>query len=285
MAVLMNSHPQVASVGEVSPNRRILRQKTTQFPCSCGEPISTCEFWQQLFKDLESHSFAFSATQWPHRYRYPNPLLHRLLTQDSSSTWIGTMRKIAGAIMPFHRRRVAHADKANVAFVAAILNRANASLFFDTSKRLPRLNRLLKIPTFDVRVVRIVRDPRAFARSMRRKGATPESAARRWKDHHHATDRFMQRLPAEQVLTLRYEDLCRQPSASILRLCEFLEIARWDVPTQFDAAEHHIIGNSMRKRGPMNITLDDKWRRELTVAEIHAVESIAGDLLPRFGYA
>ena len=85
-------------------------------------------------------------------------------------------RRWATRHLPRLRARTARVDRANVAFVGAVLRRRNASVFLDTTKLLTRLTYLLEIPDFDLRVVRLVRDVRGFAASAQRRGESVDEA-------------------------------------------------------------------------------------------------------------
>ena len=171
IAFLADQHPQIASVGETAVKRRIRREgRASAQRCSCGERLDTCPFWQAVFADVSATGIRLSTTRWRTDYRFEHPWLDAVLTRETS--WLAWRegRRWATRHLPRLRARTARVDRANVAFVRAVLRRRNASVFLDTTKLLTRLTYLLEIPDFDLQVVRLVRDVRGFAASAQRRG-------------------------------------------------------------------------------------------------------------------
>lgn len=84
---------------------------------------------------------------------------------------------------------------------------------------------------------------------------------------------------------MRYEDLCSDPEAELLRLFDFLQIAPEPIVTAPKyPAKHHLIGNNMLRTFDGQVKLDTRWRTELTGAEQHTVLDCAGEFARRMGY-
>jgi Sulfotransferase family len=130
-----------------------------------------------------------------------------------------------------------------------------------------------------------VRDGRAVARStVRNLGIPAEDGARSWTAAAQSSERVRALFPAGRWLTLRHEDLCREPEATLDRVLRFMGVAPAGRVPDFRSADHHIIGNRMRLSQVSEIRLDERWRTEMTAAEVRAVERIAGAALERYGY-
>jgi len=129
-----------------------------------------------------------------------------------------------------------------------------------------------------------IRDGRAYAHSIKRKGISVRMAADQWRQFQLCADRLLAGMPDDRLFQLRYEDLCAAPDDLLARLCAFLDIAPLSAPEVIHPGDHHILGNSMRLRGPMKVQLDEKWRDGLSKAEQDTVLAIAGTMNRRLGY-
>jgi hypothetical protein len=286
MALMMDSHPQVASVGETAIKPAIRRKrKEGRQPCSCGRLVHECPFWLDVFKAVAALGETLGPGQWNTDYRYEHPLLHRVLTRHSSVGPARRLQKLAARLLPGHTHHLARVDAVNRAFVRAVLQVSRAQVFFDTSKRAVRLSRFLAMPDFDVRVLHLVRDARAYAASEKRRGESVHHAAQAWRKDHEVIQDLTGKLPAERVMRLRYEDLCADPAARLREVYAFCGVEPADPPAFVSAAEHHVLGNKMRLNDRITIRLDETWRERLSAAEQSTVLSVAGELNQRFGYA
>ncbi|MFQ5598020.1 MAG: sulfotransferase [Nitrospiria bacterium] len=284
MALLTNSHPQICSVGEACLNRSLQRKGGLDYPCSCGKTLSDCEFWNHIFHAVQEKGFELSAEKWTYDYRYKNPVLHKILTLYPSSLFYRAFQQIAGAIFPGHGKRIAHIQRVNVAFVRSVLDLTKTDVFFDTSKALMRLSFLLENPAFDVRVVRIIRDVRAFANSSVKRGETLSIAAEHWKNYQQTVYHLTASVSPDKVMILRYEDLCGNPSHALQAVYRFLGLDAYEPPDAIDWSSQHIIGNSIRLRDQLKVRLDESWRTKLSDADLNTVLAIAGEINRDLGY-
>jgi hypothetical protein len=172
----------------------------------------------------------------------------------------------------------------NVAFVRSVLEERAASVFFDASKRLRRLARMLRTPQFDVRVIRVLRDARAYANSMKRHQVDPRTAARQWASYQAAADELLATMDRSRVLIVRYEDVCGNPSAQLPAILDFLGVRPCELPLTVIPREHHVIGNRIRLSDKLELRVDERWRTMLDPAESAEVERIVSGVHQRFGY-
>jgi hypothetical protein len=285
LAILMQAHPRVISVGNTAVNPKIRRRgKAAVQKCSCGAALAQCAFWQRVFQRVNEQGFEFGASQWSNDYRLEHRLLGRLLSSHSSYRGIRRLQYWAADHLPIYKRRVQHIGRVNVAFVRAVLDVGDADVFFDTSKRTVRLTRLLMLPELDVKVVRLVRDVRGYAASAKRRGQPIVGASHAWKHHQDVISEILHELPRERQMLLRYEDLCTGLEGTMLRLYAFAGVENIPPVTQLSAGEHHVIGNSMRLKETIRVQLDESWRSRLTAEEQREVMAIAGQMNRGFGY-
>ena len=286
LALLMDAHPAVASVGEIAVKPKIRHKGTAlQQKCSCGALVGECAFWHSIFQKVNEQGFDFGPENWTNDYRFTHPLLHRLFTRESSIAVVRALRHSVEHHLPIFRQRIRRIDCVNEAFVRAVLDTTGAEVFFDTSKGHLRLGRLLASSAFDIRVVTLVRDVRGYAAAAaRRRGTSLRDSAQTWKKDQLAIRALTKDLPPDRRLLVRYEDLCMNPSGTLTRLHEFCGVAPMEVPRQLFSTEHHVLGNNMRMAKAIEIRLDERWRGELKDSQQAEVLRIAGELHREFGY-
>jgi len=158
--------------------------------------------------------------------------------------------------------------------------------------RFVRHTELLRDAFPDARFVHVVRDPRAVALSFMRSPvhrSNPLYAARRWRRDAGAGRELTDAHP-DRAIEVRYEDLVTAPRETIERTCGFLGIAFDERTLAYhrDAADeiadsHRAI--HARLAAPPDPARIHAWRDALTPAQVRTIETIAGPLMDRFGYA
>ena len=187
--------------------------------------------------------------------------------------------------MPPWRRSFRAVLEQNARLVEAVMALQGGQVFLDASKDTNRLRFLLDAGLWDLRVIYMIRDGRGAANSfMRHHGVPMAVAAREWRTTHQECDRLVAGLPLDSVTTLHYEQLCEAPDAETARILRFLGLDPALAAGDRRAAEHHILGNSMRLRASSEIRLDEKWRAALSAAQLATFRRIAADLNSRYRY-
>jgi hypothetical protein len=285
LALLMDSHPEIACVGETSVKPKIRRRgDETAHRCSCGELVVDCTFWNRVADNVQAQGQAFGTSTWTNDYRFEHPLARRVQNRACLSAVGRQAVHWAARHLPGYRERVAQTDRVNLAFMRAVLQVSGAGVFGDTSKRLVRLVHLMRLPEVDLRLVLLVRDVRGYAASAKRRGFPVFDAARTWQHDQRAFAAVARGLPAERVHRLRYEDLCASPQDTLSALWAFCGVGRFPAPELVDARQHHVLGNSMRMGGEIRIRLDQSWRERLDGNEAHRILEIAGETNRKLGY-
>lgn len=285
LAMLLNAHPQIVSVGETSIKPKIRRRGdgATQ-KCSCGALIVECAFWQEVFRRVNDAGVDFSAHTWTNDYRLAQPVLHRILSRDSGYKPIRLLQHWSADYLPVYRRHVHKTDRVNVEFIRAVLQTAKADVFVDTSKHVLRLCRLIAQPQLDVNVITLVRDVRGYAASAKRRGLSIMDAAETWRKDQEVIADVTRHLDPDHKFLLRYEDLCLAPEKLLGQLYRFCRVDDIDPVTSLLSEDHHVIGNSMRFQGNIRPRLDETWRSRLAADEQQQVLGIAGRANQEFGY-
>ena len=281
LALVMDMHPQIASVGETSPNRGYAPGRGH---CSCGEWIRDCAFWKRIFAEVTRQGVELSASSWSNDYRYRNIVLHRMLSRFSHNGYIRRAQLAASDLLPGHRGRTGRIDRANVLFTRAVLEATGARVLFDTSKYSARLYHLLRIPELDVRVIRLVRDVRGFASSEKKRGRGAQDAAHVWIRQQQVIGDILRALPADRVLLLRYEDVCAAPHHWLRELQLFLGVDPIETPLTACPRGHHVLGNPIARSQTVTVRSPEDWQARLSDTEVSTVMRIAGADNMRFGY-
>lgn len=130
----------------------------------------------------------------------------------------------------------------------------------------------------DVRIIHLLRDPRDVARSSVGLGWAGNTwyGVNHWIRTETQWDRAASRLAAEQVLSVRYEDLLADPEPGLARICAFLG-------RPYDPAM--LTFHETSTYAAIDPSLCYQWKRKQSAREIALVEHKVGPLLAARGYA
>jgi hypothetical protein len=285
LSFLLGAHPEIATVGEmyISP-----AFNTDDYLCSCGRPIDECPFWRRVSREMEARGIPFNVRNSDTAFRTDGigRLAYRMLTSEPRGGLFEAARRAAVHLLPGARRELERRLRVNQVLVDVVTEMRGVNVFADTSKRPGRALLLRWVPTFDTRIIHLVRDGRGVARSATRNlGRTVEEGARSWAASIRSAEQVQKRFSPDRWLTVRHEDLCRDPGRELDRIFQFAGVTPGLQSLDFRSSDHHIIGNRMRLDKVSEIRLDERWRTELTPSQIQTVERIAGPELRRYGYA
>ncbi|MFG1849119.1 sulfotransferase family protein [Micromonospora carbonacea] len=284
VTTVLGQYPGAFAAGEL----RYLWQRgeVENRPCGCGRPLRDCPLWRAVARELPVERAATIAAGLRGRLR---------------------MRGLP-ALLRRHRRGVrpvpAHPDDAALAdLYAAVARHTGARVVVDSSKLPPYGALVGALPGIDLRVLHLVRDPRATAFSWRRRrgldGDTdPElmsrppawKAALLWLVWNTVTVRLWGDRAPEGYLRVRYEDLTADPEPTLRRIAAFAGVDPDGGPFTGPATvrltpTHSVAGNPSRHRtGPVPITADVQWRRDLSRGSYALVTALTAAGLRRFGY-
>lgn len=141
----------------------------------------------------------------------------------------------------------------------------------------------------EARMLHIVRDGRAVAASLMPLDWGPNTiiaAARYWSEKIGLGFAAAHFLPADRVLTVRYEDLVRKPEETLSEIHRWLGLTRQAGPSQpsslqlprFSQAQHQKI---YELPDPARI---DAWQTHLSEQQVALFETVSHDLLEYLGY-
>ena len=256
--------------------------------CGCMTPARECEVWRGVMNE------AYGGIDLRHAEemrRLRQSLTH---TRHLSLLLMPGRERLLG---PGYRRYLDNLEK----LYKAMQSTTGCNVIVDSSK-FPAYGYLLSmIPTIDLYVVHLVRDPRAVAYSWLRKKWNPDvgkyldvysptRSALAW-DYINLTVEAILGGPRDRSLTLRYEDLVKSPRETIERI---LRLVGQEVPQLPFVAEdkvvlgpsHMVAGNPgvYKETGPVQLRLDEEWRSSMKPGDKRQVTLLTFPLLLRYGY-
>jgi hypothetical protein len=282
--LLLGQHPEIWTLGEAQILPWELRENRR--PCGCGTSIQECDFWKPILPNLPldqgDHPIEhFREKHNAGRVLRPRQLSEILLRHQSRESMSAS-------------REYAQLNAEYFATVwAAAQDRRDGEVrwLVDASKDVYRLWWLERSGYFDLWVIHLMKDPRAFVYSMVKRN--PKSLRRairfagRWVVEN-LTYAYVCASAALKGRTfrVRYEDLADKPGDTLQGIWEWLQADSVEFSrNDFRHYENHAVsGNPMRWQNT-HIFLDEEWRRELPGNRATLVWIATGFLARRFGYS
>ncbi|NND02656.1 MAG: sulfotransferase [Acidimicrobiia bacterium] len=254
--------------------------------CGCSDPLPECAVWPEIldraFPDgIDAHTVAKQMKFIRTRY-----------------TPAASLRSLRG----WYRKRLSPLVDVLDALYPAIAAETGARFIVDSSK-LPTYTYLLgQVPSVDLRIVHLVRDPRAVAHSRARRKEQLDTAERRAmtqsRPARSATDWLVWNTTIRRLfgsgnnpyMMLRYEDLISSPTESIERVLEIADEQGADLSHIRGnevtlSGNHTVSGNPGRfQTGTITLALDEAWRRDMDESDRRTVERITTRARKSFGY-
>jgi hypothetical protein len=283
--VLLDRVPEVTAVGEF---RHLFgRALGDNELCSCGEPFAACITWRTIIERAYPAGFdrerIQAAVRAINRVVAYGPLRRQMLMTPQ-------MRE--------HARIYREAFAAAYRSVAEV---TGASVIVDSSKYPLHGMLVAGIPSVELAVMLLVRDPRAVAYSWTREKVRPEvhwerrmmprhnvvRSALAWNASNHLTSLID--VPRERFRVQRYEDFVADPAGQLAAIASFA----MDRPTRVDHSvfesarrvPHTVAGNPVRIGSEhVRVASDDAWRTEMSRGAQVAVTACCLPLLGRYGY-
>lgn len=142
----------------------------------------------------------------------------------------------------------------------------------------------------DAQFVNIVRDPRAAVASMKKLGwynGNVGGGVELWLNCVKAARKGGQQYRPDQLLSIQYEDLVRDPRGGLSAIADFLTLDRTHMDTMLSFHENvdePVSEYHNRLDQPVNDAPVEGWRNELSDAEVTFIEEQTGRLMDVYGY-
>lgn len=305
LAMLLGAHPEGCTVGQAGAAGI---DEPERYRCSCGQPIRECRFWSDVKAAMQRRGLDFDiARPVTSIHASSSAYVNRLLDPLHRGPLAEIARDLALSLSPVWRKHLPETQRRYAALVDSLCEITKARAVLDSSKTGVRLKYLLRNPGLDVRVIWFVRDGRGVsltyvdplnfadaANPHLRAGGfgghrdserlPMQQAAREWRRSNEEAAKIIARLPRSQWIQARYEDLCRDPRATLTPICEFLGLDPARINLEFRSRVQHVVGNGMRLDTSSEIRLDERWRTHLSPEQLDAFEQEAGALNRSLGY-
>jgi hypothetical protein len=257
--------------------------------CGCGRTVQECPVWGPALEKAFGHPIDIDAAA--------------LVAEDSAVMrtrhlpWLLGPRRLGDHLLG----RLDALPAALTAVYRSLHEVTGARLIVDTSKP-PSFGIVLQhLDEIDLRVLHVVRDPRAVAYSWTRSKAltdgarrqemlrlSPPQSALQWDLWNGAAERLWRH--SDRYLRVRYEDLVADPRAVLGDVTELAGVGDLQLPFTGShevaaGTVHAVAGNADRMRtGPLTISTDDEWRRRLPASARRVVTALTWPLAARYGY-
>ncbi|HEY7950701.1 MAG TPA: sulfotransferase [Solirubrobacterales bacterium] len=237
--------------------------------CGCDRSLAECPLWGTLYREQRERGVDFAELQDSFRdFVRPRP-----------SSLLRGLRARRGGLGTDRLGRYLEATESTYMWMA---ERTESTVLVDSTKLPAAADLTAAMPSADVHLVHLVRDPRAAAQSLARRHqsggggrgslrylAAVARAALDWTLRNAYAEAKLRRHFARRYLRLRFEDLTREPRETVAGLLEF--VGAEPAPEIFvsedtvELGENHILtGNSVRfQRGPVAVAPAERWRAEM----------------------
>lgn len=289
LTFLLAQHRDIATIGEL---KATAMGDISQYICSCGAPIQTCDFWAQARAAVKEQGEELALDNFGTHFTADNALHQKVLGAQMRSPVFEVMRDMAINLLPGLARTFQEILNKNRLLVDVTMGLQGGSVFIDGSKDPNRLKYLLQSSYWDIEVISMVRDGRAQANSAREKpleNMDYEKACEEWVYTIQQMELVSRYVSPDKVFSLKYEDLCKDPNKIINDIWAFLGLEAIEQDwgnVALAGGSHHILGNdNMRKSDTVSIRYDERWRDKVSQEELAIYERIAGRTHTALGYS
>lgn len=255
--------------------------------CGCGKPARECEFWSSVFEQefggqdealaREMMRLQFQGARTRH--------IPQMLTEQGRRT----IRNRLGEFLDNTGR-----------LYRAIRSVSGSRVIVDTSKEPAYGYALSMVPGIDLRVLHLVRDPRAAAYSWAKKKPQPDSTDREFMHRKTPTqsavlwdawNTAIEALWRERYLRLRYEDFISDPRGSFEQILKLVDEEDATLPLVGGnqvklGVSHTVSGNPNRfDTGAVELRQDSEWQKKMKSRDKTLVTALTLPLLARYRYA
>lgn len=301
--MLMNTNPDIAALGEVHRFSMNVGSKEDAHKCTCGESIADCEFWRNVIEGLKEkgvnpHSLN-TTWAWNHQIGVdddginikenvaPDSIFQRFnIFNAMLAVGLGKIAvRLADYSLFFEKGKKIFED--SWLLYETVSERAGKGVVVDGTKTPGRLMGLAAVNPSGtpVKVIYLCRDGRAVTHArMLRQGVSMKKAAKIWRLEHVKIQRAL-RTYGLPFISIKYEDLCLDPSSAMDKVFEFSSANKSAMNLNFREGSHSLGGNPMRKRMEENrIVLNERWKSELSSDDLLTFKSVAGKMNEKLGY-
>ncbi len=285
LSLILASHPTIEGPGEIAALCRAWRRGHF---CTCNRRVSECPFWTAVVRTWFERSGLDTMESYEElRARHETLRCLPMLAVRRRRPW------------PALRGYL----EATTSLIETIASLSGRPIVVDASRTPPRAYALAGDPGLDVRLVHLVRDPRAVCFSLTRgrgqaladgvgRTAAPQPVRRtaaRWIRQNVVAAWVRRRHDPRHSVSVRYEDLVADPGGTLGRIGSAIEVDLSGVVQAVEQGEairprHVAAGNRMRMAKEIRLRLDDEWTRAMSARDRRLAELLTGPWLRAYGY-
>jgi hypothetical protein len=264
--LLLGAHPKLWTLGEAQNLPWELQNPRS--PCGCGQPVDEDDFWRAILEDIPIETRGYHIGYFRNRAQVGKVLRWRILPD-----------LIRGVISKRWRAAVREYGEKNRQYFEAVRREAalrtgrDVEWLVDNSKDSYRLFWLQHSGQFQVRAIRMVKDPRAFVYSVLKRQETFDIGdviryTGRWIVENMVISRVLRKsIRSENKKRLTYDELALQPKRTLQSIGKWIGIEYSPnlINTFREYENHAISGNMMRWRQSEDvIRFDEAWKEKLS---------------------
>ena len=285
---ILGAHSQMATAGEIHVWPRNIVEGGS-IPCGCGKPVPECLFWQRMCSKVEplqqlEPRIDFFRDKYNAGKTLRLPYLKDFFIKPKSSAKTQKIGIYGKNNEQFFRAfsELLYSDTGN-----------KPTWIIDSSKDPYRLLWLLATGLFNIKVIQVVKDPRAFVYSMSKDLLKQNISGLKVQLFHRVVMKSLAWIvqnslfkqiankyvdPADYIF-VPYEKLASQPEATIKEICQVIgcEYEEQAIFNFRNNKMHTVAGNPMRFRSG-GIVLDETWKLSLPLKYRKLTEMITGNV-------
>jgi len=301
LELLLNAHPEIWATGEAEYLPWELKEPRK--PCGCGSQIVDCPFWQQALPKVPIGKGSYPIEYFKNPNRAGKTLKIDLLPG-----------LLLGKIGSRQQRAIKEYGVLNAEYFSTVKRTAEAQArvklqwLVDSSKDLYRLHWLNRSGCFDIKVIYIVRDPRAFVYSkIARTGMDGPKGLAASGDRSACNDAkwrgvirqitawmfqnaIMSRMinsnfDSANIYRLQYEALAQEPNKILNEISQWLGVEfPENASLSFRHVENHAISGNPSRWKADSIRLNEVWREKMPHSIAQTIWGITWPLRCKLGY-
>ncbi len=277
--LVVGGHSKVASLGEFSFLGKALALKQ---PCTCGAEVASCPHWRAVFDALASeHGIdlreePYALEEWFSRASTVIDVAHQtpayITRLKAASAWCDfryAVRERLGWLLPLTPHL--NSSVANMSLLFdQVARQWEMNTLVDSSKNVHRALAMYEAAPERVKVLLLTRDGRGVYHSRRTSGFSRKEAMDGWRRYNRRAHRLLSRHVPEQALhRVHYEAIVQSPETEVAKICEFLDIEFEEAMLTIRPTSSHLVnGNDMRLKGTQQLRADERWKTEMSTAEL-----------------
>lgn len=253
--------------------------------CGCGTLVRNCEVWQDIFKR------SFDGIE----NIDPQAMAQLRLSTEPRSQEILTSHLFKHQKQQLHNKLQAYIQILDRLY-PAIQEATGTQIIVDDSLHPGYAYTLSLVPSIDLHLIHLVRDPRGCAYSWEKRHKKGlgyynlKESSLGWNLRNLGIEMLKFRASI-QHLTVRYEDFISQPQLTLLKILTLVNCETKMLPfaSQFEVnlnSTHSIFGNDNRTAtGLIRLQVDDSWKTMMTAGEKLKVNLLTWPLLLKYRYS